>query len=372
MSESPNLAAHPAAAIFPLLEGEAFEALVEDIRKRGLRNPITLDKERRVLDGRNRLRACKEAGVEPDFDLYEGGDVLGFVISQNVARRHLDESQRAMCAARALKTLSLDWSTNVKIFNISRQTLAYAKTVLEKGTREIIEAVEGGRVAVSRAAEIIELDAETQESLSKLPPRDVVANHERIKRDKRRAEIYQRHKPTPDMPREKWPVLYADPPWEDEFGVTDRATDNHYATMTIDEIKALPVADLAQPDAVLYLWALPHMLEQGLAVMASWGFRYRTHMVWSKDKIGMGQWTRNEHELLLIGRRGEFPPPPEKYRVGSVVDAPSEKRHSAKPAYFRELIECWYPDLPKIELFQRGQPLPGWTVWGAEAAQQVA
>jgi hypothetical protein len=94
-----ELRIHPVAELFPLTEGTEFDALVADIRANGLINPITLF-EGMVLDGRNRLRACEKAGVAPRYETYAGGDPAGFVVSQNVARRHLNESQRALVAAR--------------------------------------------------------------------------------------------------------------------------------------------------------------------------------------------------------------------------------------------------------------------------------
>ncbi|MCA9300447.1 MAG: ParB N-terminal domain-containing protein, partial [Phycisphaerales bacterium] len=93
---------HPAAAIFPAINGEEFDQLVEDIRERGLLEPIVLDGENRVLDGRNRLRACQAAGVEPQFTTYDGDDPVGFVISMNIRRRQLTASQRAALAAELL------------------------------------------------------------------------------------------------------------------------------------------------------------------------------------------------------------------------------------------------------------------------------
>src|SRR6516164_3396880 len=94
-----RLTAHPFAGITPLLEGEPFDELVADIRANGLIEPITVY-EGMILDGRNRYSACEAAGVEPHFLEYDGDDPLAFVLSMNVQRRHLDESQRAMIAAR--------------------------------------------------------------------------------------------------------------------------------------------------------------------------------------------------------------------------------------------------------------------------------
>src|SRR5262249_19529426 len=93
---------HPLANIFPLMEGQEFEALIEDIRAAGLHEKITLY-EGCILDGRNRYRACKAVGIDIttlEFYEYDGPDPLGFVISLNLARRHLSESQRAMIAAQ--------------------------------------------------------------------------------------------------------------------------------------------------------------------------------------------------------------------------------------------------------------------------------
>jgi hypothetical protein len=100
-------------------------------------------------------------------------------------------------------------------------------------------------------------------------------------------------------------VIFADPPWRFEpysrITGMDRAADNHYVTMALDEIKALPVP--AAPDCVLFLCATALMLPQALETMAAWGFSYRTHLVWVKDRVGTGYWARNKHELLLIGTR---------------------------------------------------------------------
>ena len=108
-------------------------------------------------------------------------------------------------------------------------------------------------------------------------------------------------------------VIYADPPWRfepysRETGI-DRAADNHYPTMTLDEIKALDVPSIAANDCVLFLWATAPMLTQALEVMAAWGFTYVSQVIWDKDADGHGYWFINRHEILLVGTKGKIPAP---------------------------------------------------------------
>jgi len=148
---------------------------------------------------------------------------------------------------------------------------------------------------------------------------------------------------------ERFPIIYADPPWQYEnppIGATSRSIENHYPTMTLEEICALPILKLAADDAMLYLWATAPKLAECLKVIEAWGFEYRTNMIWDKEIIGMGYHVRNQHELLLVAKRGKIPPP--------------------KPVFYYEMIEKAYPTLPKIELFCRS-PREGWAVWGNQA-----
>jgi N6-adenosine-specific RNA methylase IME4 len=147
----------------------------------------------------------------------------------------------------------------------------------------------------------------------------------------------------------------------------DRAAENHYPTSPLAEIKALDVKSIAAPDCVLFLWATVPMLEQGLKVMKHWGFEYKSHAIWAKDRVGTGYWFRNQHEILLVGTRGHVPAPAMGTQWSSLIQA-LVRRHSEKPEVFCEMIEGYFPTLPKIELHARG-PIarPGWDVWGLEA-----
>ena len=155
---------HPSAELFPLIEGREFEELVEDIRANGLRAPILLDAEGRVLDVRNRPRACQAAGVEPRFETWDGrGSPAEVVVSLNLRRRHLNESQRAMLAAKLKETQVLEaTSANLRthptdaqaaeMFNVSTRSVEHARKLLRRGEKKLIQAVESGELAVSTAA----------------------------------------------------------------------------------------------------------------------------------------------------------------------------------------------------------------------------
>jgi len=163
-------------------------------------------------------------------------------------------------------------------------------------------------------------------------------------------------------------VLVADPPWQYErpaFGILTRSEDEHYPSMALDEICALPVGDLASPNAMLFLWVPAPILAQGFQVIRAWGFDYRTGIVWVKPYSIPGCYIRSQHEHLLIARRGEFPTPNEKDRPSSVISAP-RRQHSRKPDEAYEIIERMYPTLPKIELFARNAR-DGWAAWGNQA-----
>lgn len=169
---------------------------------------------------------------------------------------------------------------------------------------------------------------------------------------------------TPELPDGPFDVIYADPPWSYHNGrVPNGGVDHHYETMDTDAIKALDVP--AADDAVLYLWATVTHMPEALAVLESWGFEYKTQACWDKETVGVGYWFRGQHELLLVGVRGDVSPPDEDARRSSVFTAP-RREHSAKPEIVRTHIEQAHPDADKLELFARDGKV-GWELWGDES-----
>lgn len=170
-------------------------------------------------------------------------------------------------------------------------------------------------------------------------------------------------------------TIYLDPPWpEHGGGKIKRGADKHYQLMTVTDILNLtPVRELAGDDCHLYLWVTNNYLPAGLFCMKEWGFRYINNRVWVKDKIGLGQYFRGQHELLLFGVKGKLPYKSSGNFTRSNSDVPSvihakRTEHSRKPPIYNDIEKISYP--PYIELYAR-ERMEGWDVWGNEAPGSI-
>jgi len=386
---------HEYADLFPWIEGPAFQELKADIAKNGVLEPIVFLGDA-ILDGRNRYMAARELGIEYPRVEYEGSDPLAFVIAKNLARRHLTESQRGMVAKR-LETvkhggdrktdqdanLHVDRARAAEMLNVSPRTVATAAKVIDKGAPELVAAVDAGKVSVSAAADLTSLPVEQQiEALADQDPKAfkrVVKAARAVQQVEKKAKRAEREQTVGAkiraLPEKCFGVIYADPEWQDEVWSEDTGMDrhaaNHYPTSAADVIASRDVGSIAAPDCVLWLWTTNQHLQIALDVMKAWGFEYKSNYVWGKDKVGMGRWNRSKHEILLVGTRGKIPCPAPGTQWESLQSAPVGE-HSAKPELFAEMIEQYYPTIPKIELNRRGPARPGWEAWGAEAVESEA
>jgi ParB-like chromosome segregation protein Spo0J len=250
---------HPLADIFPLVEGQDFAELVADIREHGLHEPIVVF-EAKILDGRNRYRACVAAGVEPTFTVYTGDDPVAYVISLNLRRRHLDESQRAMVAAK-LATLrlgdnqhseGLPIGRSSELLNVGERSVARAREVQERGAPELVHAVEQGAVSVSAAADIATQPIEEQREIVARGEREILraaqeirARKAEMRRAERMADLTKISGTSPLRQDRKYPIIYADPAWKFHLYDPDatRVAERHYPTMATESICALPVGN---------------------------------------------------------------------------------------------------------------------------------
>ena len=179
--------------------------------------------------------------------------------------------------------------------------------------------------------------------------------------------------PFGDLEAQSFDLIMADPPWTFEIRSekgAEKSAQAQYACMDIDAIKALPVLDLAAPDCILWLWATNPMLPQGLAVLAAWGFTFKTAGSWGKTTpggnlaFGTGYILRSANEPFLIGTRGA---PATSRSVRSLIMAP-RREHSRKPDEAFAAAETLMPHARRVELFSRTER-PGWATWGNEVGK---
>lgn len=194
---------------------------------------------------------------------------------------------------------------------------------------------------------------------------EILAKAKEIREKKRqeRQSNYDKEKKVIPLPPNKYDVIYCDPPWRYDFSKTqNRDIENHYPTMTLDEIKALDVP--AAENCVLLMWATAPKIKEAFEVIEAWGFEYKTQSIWDKGKLGMGYWFRGQHEILLIATKGKYSPPIPENRFSSVYKE-DRKAHSSKPIFYYDMIKKMFPESKKIELFSR-KAVEGFDNWGNE------
>lgn len=376
---------HEVANIFPLMTGEEFNELKRDIAENGLREPIWLHADGRILDGRNRHRACVESGIAPIFRTWDGnGSMVSFVLSLNLHRRHLTSGQRAMVAvdilpmleeeAKARRRLSGGWHGN-QYENLAvdqffdqppdEKTESTYEKRNPQSAKQAAEIVGSNHQYVSDAKKIAEKSPELAEK--------VRAGEVSIAQAKREITKIERVENPPPPIQGKYRVWYADPPWHyGNSGVINDDGDNygraerHYPTMTIDELCAMgeDIKGASESDAVLFMWVTSPLLEECFPVIKSWGFKYKSSFVWDKVKHNFAHYNSMRHEFLLVCTKGSCTPDV-KMLIDSVQSIERSDKHSEKPKEFREIIDTLYPNGNRIELFSRTQ-VDGWDLWGNE------
>lgn len=467
---------HPFANLFPLIEGDEFDAIVADMRATGFRSGEEIVMyEGRILDGRNRYRAGVAAGLFPadvnpkadwrfcDFGI-DGIDgiftqaeidagPLKYVIAKNLRRRHLNESQRAYAAAglanmaqgrpekpanlpvfdqgcpqspedraaaddagdrgvagsepvtdseRDASSLQLGAPSlppsplegegreggdiapvtqdqAAQMLNVSPRLVRAAKTVQQRAAPELQAAVEQGKLAVSAAAQAAGLDHDTQRKIADAARADQ-PNAARLvikqsRRAWREAELGAKQCA---LPTKKYGLIACDDGWDEAVWSRETGMDRHAANHYQTEVGAYTAAEMherskarfecAAPDCLLAMWSTVQHLDIAIDLLRLRGFRYVSHYAWDKEGISLGRWNRCRHEIFLLGVKGHVPCPAPGKQWDSLIRAPRGK-HSEKPECFLEMLETYFPNLPKIEFNRRGPPRPGWDGWGNECEQ---
>jgi N6-adenosine-specific RNA methylase IME4 len=337
-----------------------------------------------LIDGHNRYTICSAHNIPFETVLYDFADrdaVKLWMIRNQFSRRNLNAYQRSELAllmegifqAKAKENLVTSTGGNdprplptlakagiidtrketAKIAGVSKGTLHKAKTIKAKADDDTKEQLRRGEVSINQVYQQVQRDEKKEV----------------------RAKQLETHIDNLDVESKKYRIIYADPPWKyneeqhttlgDVHTVTLGA---HYPSMSISELCELPVRDLANDNAVLFLWVTSPLLAECFELIDAWGFKYKTSMIWDKVKHNVGNYVSVRHELLLICTRGSCTPDNRKL-YDSVQESP-RTAHSVKPELFRHIIDDIYPHGNRIELFRRGDPISNWDIWGNEANER--
>ncbi|NMA55810.1 MAG: hypothetical protein GX952_07830 [Firmicutes bacterium] len=371
--------------LIPPLTTDEYAGLEKSIIEEGCRDPLVVWGNI-IIDGHNRYEICRRHNINFEFIIKSFPslqDVKAWIINNQLSRRNLTAEQRNYLIGKQYQEQKKDVGRPVKFpQNEGIGETAKAIATEHKISRATVERAAAFTQAVDTIAGNVGEDAR-QKILgrdAKLTAKDVhrVAAMEPEKQREVLDKVFTgkaksvvdarrllRKEETKDAPplKGKYRVIYADPPWkygDERDGSTTGATD-HYPTMNITELCDLPVSDIAEDNAVLFMWTTSPLLEDSFKVINAWGFRYKSSFVWDKIKHNMGHYNSVRHEFLLICTRGSCTP--DVVKLYDSVQSIERTEHSKKPEEFRAIIDTLYTHGNKIELFAR-QPADGWEVWG--------
>lgn len=352
------------------LTDEEFKFLEDNLKKNGCRDPITILEDGTIIDGHNRYKICRNHNIEYRIFTQKGldseTDVKLWMLYNQIGKRNYNNFDKSLVAieiekleqvkAKERQGTRTDLINNNFLSDLTRSddkggslekaakavgvgygTVYKTKQILAKAPEEVIEKVRKGDVSVDRAYQKIQ-----------------------------RAERLERNQAT-EWPKGKYRVVYADPPWEygdERAGGNHGGAIDHYPTMSLRELSDMPLDELAEDDAVLFLWVTSPLLEDSFKLLNSWGFKYKTQFIWDKVKHNMGHYNSVRHEHLLIATKGSCTPDNVKL-FDSVQTIERTDKHSEKPEEFRKIIDTLYTYGNKIELFAR-KKVEGWEAYGNE------
>lgn len=337
---------HPLADIFPMMSGVEYENLKTSIQNNGLNHAIVMYDDQ-ILDGRNRYQACADLGIAYEWVEYEGDDPLAFVLDENLHRRHLNESQRAMVAAR-LANMAVGDNQHTQIcvtsqseaaamLNVSERSVSTAKKAQNELPAEVVAQIDSGEIPVSRAVNKHEND----KVLNEIRTGKVIA------------------------PEGLYDVVVLDPPWEMhkiEREVRPNQVGLDYPTMTEEELRDLEIP--LNESSHVFLWTTQRHLPVSIRLIESWGMKYVLTMVWHKpggpQPFGLPQYNC---EFVVYARVGT-PKFIDTKAFPVCFNAPRGK-HSEKPEEFYDVIRR-VTGGRRLDMFNR-RNIDGFDTWGNEA-----
>lgn len=360
-------------SLIPPLSNEEFKQLERNILEEGIREPL-ITWNGILIDGHNRYRIAQEHDInyetlEKEFENINR--VKEWMIHNQFGRRNLSNYQRSVLALhldsvfkeRAKEKMKLSEGKGIqksedlkepefivmkeigKVANVSHDTIAKVKKIEATATPEVKARLNTGTMSINEAYKEIkkeEIELKRKEIRETFEKQDV------------------------EIKDKKYRIIYADPPWKYGNAMPEYVTEpqDYYLLMNTEDICAMPIKDITEKDAVLFLWSTSPHLPEALEVAKAWGFTYKTTFIWDKIKHNMGHYNSVRHEILLVCTKGACTP--DVKRLFDSVVSEERTEHSKKPNVFREIIETIYTYGNKIELFARETP-EGWDVFGNQS-----
>jgi N6-adenosine-specific RNA methylase IME4 len=357
-----TLNAHPAAGLFPPMSEGEYAALKADIAANGQREAIWTWRDQ-IIDGRHRARACEELGLAVSSRAWSGEEsgVIPFVVSLNIHRRHLNESQRALVAARIANLWpgTNQWSRESagptqaeagSLLNVSQRSIQDVKRI-ERKRPDLLPAIESGDLSLNAAM-------------------GEIKKNERAEEIMRQKDALSRARP--GAPLGLFHVIVIDPPWpyrdaEDHSGYDPQGhrASNPYPEMELPDLAALklPAAD----DCALWLWTTHKFMRHAFGLLDAWGFEDKQILTWVKDRMGLGRWLRSQSEFCILAVRGH--PAITLSNQTTVLHGPM-RQHSRKPDEFYAMVDSLCHGR-KLDYFSR-EPREGWEQFGNDVEKFAA
>lgn len=376
--------------LIPPLSADEFKQLEENILTEGIREKIILW-QGIIIDGHNRYEIAQKHSLEFETSekIFADRDAVKiWIIKNQFGRRNLSAYDRSklalelepLIAGKAKEkeyerktTFQKSEKSNLPEINtvkeiaglagVSHDTIAKVKTIEQKAAPEIKEKLSSGEVSINQAYKEIKQAEKKQELEQKKQEYAERVQEISLLKDERKIDLFETDK--------KFRIIYADPPWSYNDKCEAGAVQSggvevrHYDVMSIDQLCDLPVEEITEKNAVLFMWVTSPLLDECFDVIKSWGFKYKASFVWDKVFHNMGHYNSVRHEFLLICTKGSCLPD-EKKLIDSVQSIEKTNKHSQKPIEFMNIIDELYTHGDRIELFCREAQKESWFFWGNE------
>lgn len=332
--------------------------LSESIAEVGLLHPVVVTPAGRLIAGQRRLEACRQLGWTDVpvtvVDLYQAARGEAH---ENFVRKDLLPSE-IVALKRAIEPLE---RREARLRQGTRADLCHPAECQGDARDKIARYLGVGRTTIERAEAVLDAAEEEPEEFGHLVEQmdrsgKVAGAYRRLTVLRQARELEQS---PPALPTGPFQVIVADPPWRYDGG-----NDLPYPTMDVEEIKEMRVWEIADENAILWLWTTNAHLRVAFDVVDAWGFEYKTLLTWVKDRMGTGEWLRGRTEHCMLAARGK---PIFLHGSHSTALEAARREHSRKPEIFYDLVEATCSGT-KVELFSRRQR-DGWRVFGNDTSR---